>query len=187
LRRVLVHRKSGLQIQEDTNEKALSVRFDFSFSAKRDCVRHSADQPCECRLHEQHANLNSGNVTEINTTSNAVVGTFPISNEPFGITFDGENIWVGAISCACVTKLRASDGTNLGSFPAGLEPSSMLFDGVNVWASQAGFGSFAVNKIRPSDGALIGIFTAGNGAAAMAFDGANVWVTSEYGTTVFKL
>ena len=51
--------------------------------------------------------------------------------QPFGVAFDGANIWVTNLFDDNVTKLRASDGANLGTFPVG-EPFRLVFDGANI-------------------------------------------------------
>src|SRR6266436_4095363 len=45
--------------------------------------------------------------------------SFSVGSYPWGLTFDGANIWVTSYFNDNVTKLRASDGTLLGTFPAG--------------------------------------------------------------------
>ena len=48
--------------------------------------------------------------------------TFPVESGPFGIAFDGANIWVANSGSNSVTELRASDGANLGTFSVGGGP-----------------------------------------------------------------
>ena len=64
--------------------------------------------------------------------------TFPVENGPFGIAFDGANIWVANSGSKSVTKLRASDGENLGTFSVGGEPLGIAFDGANIWVANSG-------------------------------------------------
>src|SRR5580704_10791719 len=52
---------------------------------------------------------------------------FAASN-PFGVAFDGANIWVANAFSNTVTKLRASDETLLGTFAAGSGPFGVAFD-----------------------------------------------------------
>jgi hypothetical protein len=42
--------------------------------------------------------------------------SFQVEGRPFGVAFDGANIWVTNVGANFVTKLRASDGANLGNF-----------------------------------------------------------------------
>jgi hypothetical protein len=59
---------------------------------------------------------------------------FPVGSSPFGVAFDGANIWA-ANGSNNVTKLRASDGANLGNFAAGSGPDGIAFDGANIWVA----------------------------------------------------
>jgi DNA-binding beta-propeller fold protein YncE len=63
---------------------------------------------------------------------------FPTGSFPYGVAFDGANIWVTNFSSNNVTKLRASDGANLGTFPTGSGPFGVAFDGANIWVANSG-------------------------------------------------
>jgi len=84
---------------------------------------------------------------------------FPVGSEPFGVAFDGANIWVANEGGNSVTKLRANDGTNLGTFAVGTEPFGLAFDGANIWVANG--ISNTVTKLRASDGATLGTFGVG--------------------------
>jgi len=119
-----------------------------------------------------------------NLTTSLAVG-----QQPYGVAFDGGNIWSANYGEGTVTKLRASDGKPLGTFKVGHTPWWMTFDGSNIWVPD---GVSQVVKLRACDGSVAGTFTVGNGPIATAFDGANVWVTNYGGTngtdgTVSKL
>src|ERR1041385_572466 len=83
------------------------------------------------------------------------IETFPVGPHPWGLTTDGDNIWVTSTSSDNVTKLRASDGTILGTFPAGGPSLYATFDGANIWVTHFYVDS-TVTKLRASDGALLG-------------------------------
>src|SRR5437016_1620158 len=57
--------------------------------------------------------------------------SFAVGKSPYGVAFDGANIWVANQSSNNVTKLRASDGVVLGTFAVGSGPSGVAFDGAN--------------------------------------------------------
>jgi len=59
--------------------------------------------------------------------------TFMVGFYPYGVAFDGANIWVTNSGSVSVTKLRASDGTVLGTYNVGLNPRGAVFDGANIW------------------------------------------------------
>jgi DNA-binding beta-propeller fold protein YncE len=66
---------------------------------------------------------------------------FTVGNEPFGLAFDGANMWVTNELGGSVTKLRASDGSNLGVFPVGDGPTGVAFDGANIWVANGSSGT----------------------------------------------
>jgi hypothetical protein len=124
----------------------------------------------------------------ITTSDLPVPPTISVGSNPYGITFDGANIWVsnsGVIAAGAnrnsVTKLRAIDGVTLGTYAVGSAPCGVVFDGSNIWVANNGSGT--VSKLRASDGAVLGTFSiTGTNPFAMAFDGSNIWVTSVNGT-----
>lgn len=59
----------------------------------------------------------------------------PVGTAPYGLAFDGANIWVANSGSATVTKLRASDGANLGTIAVGNTPEGVAFDGANIWVA----------------------------------------------------
>jgi len=81
---------------------------------------------------------------------------YAVGSLPFGVAFDGANIWVANLGSNTVTKLRASDGTCNGvanppgsnvsacSFAVDLVPGGVAFDGANIWVTN--FGSDTVSK-----------------------------------------
>jgi hypothetical protein len=89
------------------------------------------------------ANSNSNNVTKLRASDGANLGTFTVGNAPWGMAFDGGNIWVSASNT--VTKLRVSDGFNLGTFAVGTGSRGIVFDGANIWVTNQ--GSASVSKL----------------------------------------
>jgi len=108
--------------------------------------------------------------------ANRVPTQFAVGQQPYGLAFDGANIWAANFADNTVSKVQASDGTVLGTFPAGgFEPYGVTFDGANVWVSNLDSGN--VSKLRASDGKLLGTFPVPSSPPGwMAFDGANIWV-----------
>lgn len=112
-------------------------------------------------------------------TSSYVVGS-----NPYGIAFDGANMWVALNSSGSVAKLRTSDGAVLGTFATGTNPVGVAFDGGYVWVANA--GSNNVTKLRVSDGAKVGTFPVAS-PIGVSFDGANMWVANYNSNSVTKL
>ena len=88
------------------------------------------------------ANYGSNNVTELSSTG-TVVGTYSVGNQPWGIAFDGTNMWVGNSGDGTVTKILASNGTILGTFNVGRAPWAVAFDGANIWVANHADGTLS--------------------------------------------
>src|SRR6516162_9031409 len=82
--------------------------------------------------------------------ANQTPTTFTAGAKPFGIAFDGANMWIADNGNNKVTKLRVTDGFSLGSFTVGSAPTTLAFDGANIWV--ANINSNNVTKLRGSDG-----------------------------------
>ncbi|MEP7250009.1 MAG: hypothetical protein ABI787_09555, partial [Spartobacteria bacterium] len=111
--------------------------------------------------------------------------TFPVGPNPYGLAFDGANIWVTSAYSDEVTKLRASDGAFLGTFPAGGKTLLAAFDGTFIWVTN--YLNDTVSRLRASDGALEDTFNVGSYPTGILFDGTNIWVSAHFGNTVTKL
>src|SRR5438132_6035367 len=117
----------------------------------------------------------------------AITGlSFPVAAGPYGIVFDGANVWVASYTSNLITEFRASDGAVLRTITVALSPYFLTYDGTNIWATTYTTGN-SILKIRASDGALLGTYTAGRGPIAIAFDGTSIWVSNANDDTISKL
>ena len=121
----------------------------------------------------------------LSTLPGAEVGTYPVGVGPFGIAFDGTNIWVANSGETTVTKLLAGTGAVVGTHPVGSAPFSVSFDGTNIWISN--FNSGNVTKLLASTGAEVGTYPVGPSPFGVAFDGTNIWVANYFDGVVTKL
>ena len=71
-----------------------------------------------------------------------LVGTYAVGDGPFGIAFDGANIWVANNLSDNVTKLNAATGAVVGTYSVGSWPQIAAFDGANIWVPMAGATRF---------------------------------------------
>jgi DNA-binding beta-propeller fold protein YncE len=71
--------------------------------------------------------------------------TYPVGSNPYGVAFDGSNIWVTNFGSNTVTKLLASGGALVGTYTVGSNPYGVAFDGTNIWV--ANDGDSTVTKI----------------------------------------
>ena len=73
------------------------------------------------------------NVSKLRASDGALIGTYNVGRFPYGICFDGQNIWVANYGGNNVSKLRASDGALIGTYNVGSSPNGICFDGQNIW------------------------------------------------------
>jgi len=111
--------------------------------------------------------------------------TFAVGFYPYGVTFDGANIWVSNSGSNSLTKLRANDGALIGTYAVGPLPRGIVFDGTNIWVANS--GSNRITKLRASDGTILGTYAVGFYPDGVAFDGANIWVANSGSNNVTKL
>ncbi len=105
------------------------------------------------------------------------------SSSPFGVVFDGTNIWVTDINLGTAVKLDSS-GAVLTTVTVGLSPAFPVFDGTSLWVPN--FGSDSVTVIRASNGTVLQTLT-GNGLSSplgTGFDGERILVTNANGDSV---
>ena len=131
------------------------------------------------------ANAASTNVTKLQASTGAVLGTYSVGFSPGEIAFDGANIWVVNTASNNVTKLAASTGAVLGTFNVGSFPVGIAFDGADIWV--ANYSSNSVTKLLASTGAVLGTYSVGTNPYGVAADGANIWVANQGSGTVTKL
>ncbi len=110
---------------------------------------------------------------------------FLVPGNPYGLAFDGADIWVTNFGGNTVTEMRASDGAVLGTFTVGSNPNQAAFDGANIWVTN--WGSNTVSELRVADGSTLGTFPVGGRPQGIVFDGANIWVTNTASNSVSKL
>lgn len=110
---------------------------------------------------------------------------FTVGFQPYGVAFDGTNIWVTNSGSVSITKLRASDGTVVGTYAVGFIPRGVAFDGSNIWVANSGGDS--VTKLRASDGTVLGTYAVGFYPYGVAFDGVNIWVTNSGSDNITKI
>ena len=55
-------------------------------------------------------------MTKLNASTGAVIGTYSLGATPYGICFDGANIWTANNGANTVTKVNASTGAVIGTY-----------------------------------------------------------------------
>jgi YVTN family beta-propeller protein len=113
--------------------------------------------------------------------------TNPAFAFPFGLVFDGTNMWMtDNRGDGVIYKLDPAGGV-LQTVPVGSAPAFPVFDGTNIWVPNT--GSESVTVIRASTGTVVATLT-GNGLSVpyqAAFDGERILVTNIAGSvSLFK-
>jgi ABC-type transport system substrate-binding protein/cyclophilin family peptidyl-prolyl cis-trans isomerase/serine/threonine protein kinase len=121
----------------------------------------------------------------VSTTSPPNAVSFIVDKSPFGICFDGTNIWVATYFNSKIFKLRASDGAILGTYRVSHIDGDICFDGTNIWVASASANN--VIKLSANDGTVLGTYSVGNQPSDICFDGTNIWVTNYGSNNVTKL
>ncbi|HWP44249.1 MAG TPA: S-layer homology domain-containing protein [Blastocatellia bacterium] len=124
------------------------------------------------------ANL-SGSVSRVDPTTGVSTNISTGFVQPFGILYDGANIWVTDQGDWTLKKLN-SDGEIIQIVPTGRLPGQPVFDGTNIWVPNRGSDSITV--VRAATGAVLATLT-GNGLATpyqAAFDGERILVTNNH-------
>src|SRR5579872_4447428 len=81
--------------------------------------------------------------------------TIHVGKQPYGLAFDGTNLWVANFADDSVSKVRTNDGTVLGTFATGgSQPYGLVCDGSNIWVSN--LASANVGKLRPAMESCLG-------------------------------
>jgi hypothetical protein len=91
-------------------------------------------------------NNKSKTVTELQGNNGRVVGTYAVGHGPFGVAFDGANIWVANFFSKSVMKL-AVNGTVVSNVAVGDGLAGITFAGGYLWV--ANNGSNTVSKLDP--------------------------------------
>jgi YVTN family beta-propeller protein len=135
--------------------------------------------------------------------ANTVTARALVGGSPFGVGFDGTNIWVatdlGAYGPAgpdgiygndvglsdWVRKVDPVTNTVTATVTVGSNPTAVAFDGTNIWVTN--YGSGTVSKIDPVTDTVTATVTVGSNPNGVGFDGTNIWVTNYGSGTVSKI
>ncbi len=126
-----------------------------------------------------------GSISRVDPDTGATTNFTPGINSPFGILFDGANLWVTDSNAGMLCKLNSS-GAVVQRVGFGGLPTFPVFDGSNIWVPIVGEVNAAVTVVRARDGMILATLT-GNGLnnpSRAAFDGQRILVTNLYGDSV---
>jgi len=121
------------------------------------------------------SNIDTNNLYMIDpsqTAGTVTTVTTGVGNGPWGIVFDGNNIWTantgGSVSIITPGTWSVTTVTTGFSHPIGI-----LFDGTNAWVTDQ--GDDTLKKLN-ADGSIAQSVTVGSSPRFPVFDGHNVWV-----------
>uniref|UniRef100_A0A6H1Z7P9 Photosynthesis system II assembly factor Ycf48/Hcf136-like domain-containing protein n=2 Tax=viral metagenome TaxID=1070528 RepID=A0A6H1Z7P9_9ZZZZ len=111
------------------------------------------------------------------------IESFTVANNPYGVAFDGTNLWYCDQVLNKLYKLSGISGTQLAEYPAptGANISGLCWDGTNLWA--CGYSDNRVYKVNIITGVFttyvfeVALFTVGMYLTGIAWDGTHLWIT----------
>jgi hypothetical protein len=117
----------------------------------------------------------SVSIVTLNPVSVTTIATGFIA--PYGMLYDGSNIWVTDSGDSTLKKLDAS-GNILQTVSVGNEPRFPAFDGTNIWVPNV--NAVTVTVVRAATGTVLATLSGNgmNGPFAAAFDGERIMVTN---------
>jgi hypothetical protein len=132
---------------------------------------------------------NGGSVSKINPVGPVVTTHASGFNEPWGILYDGSNVWVTDKADNTLKRLNP-DGSVSQSILVGAGPLFATFDGTNIWVPCSNANSVLVVRVKDSQGnplttAFVLASLTGNGLSlpqVAAFDGERVLITNQTGS-----
>jgi hypothetical protein len=131
------------------------------------------------------ANPGGGSVSIVDPDNGATINITSGFSSPWGILFDGTNIWVSDHGDNKLKQLDAM-GNVIQSVPVGNNPQLPVFDGTNIWVPNGNDNSVTV--VRARDGIVLATLT-GNGLFEpdqAAFDGQRILVTNVSNVSLWK-
>jgi len=138
------------------------------------------------------ANANNNNISKINPSTGAIIGTYSVGLLPEAAAYDSltHSIWVSNHGASTVTKLSATDGSLIGTYNVGSAPLGIVFDSYtnSIWTANNGSanGVNGYTKLSAADGSLIGTYDAPSANPAyLTFDSStnSVWASSASGAS----
>jgi YVTN family beta-propeller protein len=103
------------------------------------------------------------------------VAVAQVGNRPYGMAFDGQNMWVANSGDDTVDELNAASLGIVHTYHVGVGPNGLAFDGHSIWV--ANNKDDTVTEINPATQTESGPFSVGHLPIDIAFDGSNLWVT----------
>lgn len=89
---------------------------------------------------------------------------------PYGLAFDGTDLWISVTSNQTIYRVGTSDGAVLQSFAApGGNTHGLAWDGANLWNFDD--GTDFLYKLNPADGTVVTSFAGPNWTRGLTFDG----------------
>ena len=116
---------------------------------------------------------------------NKSVTPIAVGTYPYGVAFDGTNIWVANYGSNNVSKINVSTNTVAATVSVGAAPHGVAFDGTNIWVTNYNSGN--VSKINVSTNTVAATVSVGTAPVGVAFDGTNIWVANYSSNNVSKI
>lgn len=127
------------------------------------------------------------------TADGAVLGVYPVGQQPLGVATDGSSVWVANHDSNTVSRLDAADGRLLATFNVGQGPGGLAYADGHLWVANR--SSNTVMQLHADDGVIDWTTKVGKRPMSIAIShtaaGADtntfIWVTNNQDKTVTKL
>jgi hypothetical protein len=109
-----------------------------------------------------------------------------VGNFPWGLAFDGANVWVANFEDETITAVHARHGTTRGTFRDSFCPLNLGFGGGFVWAADSCNESLTLFRRNGEHFGRVTLFPE-DFPANMAFDGNSMWVIVGFDGSIAKV
>jgi hypothetical protein len=115
--------------------------------------------------------------------------TIAVGENPMGMAFEGDNVWVANRGSNSVTRIRAGDGRTTGTFPIGESPVDVAWDGASVWVANHKWlaeGHSTLVRLDPAEGRVLATHRLPGQPMQLVVDRDVLWVTETWPTYTLR-
>jgi len=129
-----------------------------------------------------------GTIYKLDPVTGAILQQFPSEGpQPWGMTYDGTNLWVVDFAEKSISKMNPSTGAVLATYPTPDTSGGckgVTWDGTNLCVM--GWTSSVIYKMDQSGNHVATLGLDSGGGGGIAWDGRHFWIPSGGGEKIFK-
>ena len=134
------------------------------------------------------ANLESNDVSVIDTVANTVIATVPVGRQPGGMAVspDGARLYVANSVSGSVSVIETSSNAVVATITVGAGPSFMTLtpDGTRIYVANSALDNNSVSVIDAATNTVLVTVPVGETPLAISRDGTRVYVANNRGSSV---